>query len=373
MYAQLHQERVTDVDGVKYLSRYEDVSAMLNHPEMSNKQVIPIGAPLRESILLQDPPDHGRIRATAGKMLNKQPIEKFRNDVTAFAHRLISDVKPEGEMDFVPQVANKMPLLSLKSLFGISEEEILELTFHINNWVSRRASNDTEEKIRHAEFQDLYAIQVFFRKVIKHRLSEPQHRTKDLLSNLIQSHRTEVISEAELMDMCLLLTIGGIETTSTALSSVVMMLERHQNFKRMASEDVTTLSKFIDETLRLESPFKYSTTRIAKVNLEINGIHFPAGTQVVALFGAANRDPAVFEAPDELNIDRKGKPHLGFGFGIHYCVGVHFARLQLQAVIEAMFNQLPDWELKDRDRELKWIPNPLVRGLFDLPMRWTAR
>jgi cytochrome P450 len=128
--------------------------------------------------------------------------------------------------------------------------------------------------------------------------------------------------------------------------------------------------------LRLESPIKYSSARVALCDVNIGGVDIPRGQMVTGLFGAANRDPSAFEAPDELRWDRKGNPHLGFGFGKHYCVGAHFARLQLRITLDQILAYWPAFQLISPRKPwwkrgapppaAVWRPNPLVRGLQHL-------
>lgn len=140
MYPELHRKRVIDVGGVKYLSRYEDVAALLKHPEISNSLGSPEGTPLRKSMLQQDPPAHGRIRASAGASLNKQPIQKLKSDLDIFAQTLFTKLCPLGQVEFVTQVAEQLPLISLKRLFSLSDAEIKHLSAEVKRFVARGAS-----------------------------------------------------------------------------------------------------------------------------------------------------------------------------------------------------------------------------------------
>lgn len=378
LYPDLHAIRVIEVDGVHYLSRYEDVAALLNSPDVSNILGSPEGTPLRESMLQQDPPSHGRIRKTTGSRLNKQPIEKLRVDIDHAAHEIFAGIKSQGTTEFVSSVAQKMPLMSLKSLFSLQDEEVMRLATHVKAFVARGNSNLPPDKVVQLQGQDLAAIHGFFQDFIQRRLAANERQPQDLLEVLMDSVETGELNQAELLDMCLILTIGGVETTSTALSSVLVLMEENRWCKDLVQNDPQLLPALIEETLRLESPIKYSSTRTAKVDTELNGIRFAAGTQIVGLFGAANRDPDIFANPDELQLHRKGKPHLGFGYGVHYCVGAHFARLQMRVVLEILFQEFPSWRLVRQPSWKRWLgkqtwewsPNPLIRGLTSLPMVW---
>jgi len=375
MYPELHRKRVIDVGGVKYLSRYEDVATLLHHPDISNMLGSLEGTPLRESMLQQDPPAHGRIRSTTGAALNKQPIQKLRSDIDTFAEALFVGLRPKGEVEFVSEVAQQLPLFSLRSLFSLTVAEIEQLSVQVKNFVARGSSNLPEGQIHEAQFRDLSAIRTFFREAIRRR---EQNSSPDLLMALIDSARQGELSEPELLDMCLILTIGGVETTSTAMSSVLLLLHQQPALRTAVQSDVSLLPSIIEETLRLESPIKLTSQRRSTADVKINDLSFPAGTAFVGLIGVANRDPDVFDQPDALDIMRKGKPHLGFGYGVHYCVGSHFARLQIQVALERMFTECPSWRLTPRPRwrrllgqtDCDWSPNPLVRGLEKLHVVW---
>ena len=378
LYPELHTKRVIEVDGVHYLSRYEDVAALLNSPDVSNMLGSPEGTPLRESVLQQDPPAHGRIRKTTGSRLNKQPVEKLRKDIENDARKIFNEIKSKGQMEFVSSVAQKMPLMSLKSMFSMEDEEIKRLASHVKAFVSRGSSNLPKNETLQLQGQDLAAIHDFFRDFIQQRQAANERQSQDLLTVLMDSMEMGELTQAELLDMCLILTIGGVETTSTALSSILMLMEENSWCKDLVQNDPKHLPALIEETLRLESPIKYSSTRTAKLNTNINGIRFAPGTPIVGLFGAANRDPDIFQNPNDLSLSRKGKPHLGFGYGVHYCVGAHFARLQMQVVLEILFEELPTWRVVRPPSWKRWIggqtrqwsPNPLIRGLASLPLVW---
>lgn len=160
---------------------------------------------------------------------------------------------------------------------------------------TRGSSNMPENQIHEAQFRDLSAIRTFFREAIRRR---EQNSSPDLLMALMDSARQGELSEQELLDMCLILTIGGVETTSTAMSSVLLLMHQQPALRTAVQSDASLLPSIIEETLQLESPIKLTSQRRSTADVKINDLSFPAGTAFVGLIGAANRDPDIFDQPD---------------------------------------------------------------------------
>jgi cytochrome P450 len=378
IYPELHNARVSFVDGVWYLSRYADVAALLNHSKVSNVLTgAPPDAPLRESMLQQDPPHHGRIRSTVGPRLNKQPVQQFRDRFLLSAESLFEKSRLDFKMDFMSEIAAKLPILSMSALFLLDVKDIERLDEHVKLYVHRAKGNRPQLQVLAEQSQDLLDIREIFRGITENRAGDPTMEA-DVLDMLLQAEAADTLSRAEVLEMCVILTLGSIETTPNVLGSAMASLHLNPGVRAQIQAAPSLLPALIEEVLRLESPVKYSTHRTALEDININGLQVPKGTSLVGLFGAANRDPEAFERPNAFQLNRKGKPHLGFGYGIHYCVGAHFARLQAHIVLDLMFQKIPNWRISpigiwQRIRgksNIEWNPNPMFRGLRKLQLEW---
>jgi len=378
MYPELHETRVLPVDGIWHLSRYADVAALLNHPKVTNVQPGASGdAPLHESMLQKDPPHHGRIRSTVGPQLNKQPVQQFRERFHLSAESLFEDLRPGFKMDFMSGIAEKLPILSMSAMFFLDKKDIEKISGYVADYVHRSESNKPQLEIWAEQNQDLLRIRELFRETIQNRADDPP-KEADVLDMLLQAEATQTLSHAEVLEMCVILTLGGIETTPNLLGSAMALLHLNPVVRGQIQSTPSLIPALIEEVLRLESPVKHSSPRTALVDININGLQVPKGTSLIGLFGAANRDPEAFDRPDALELNRKGKPHLGFGYGIHYCVGAHFARLQAQIILEMMFQKIPNWRVSPiglwqqirGKSDIEWKPNPTFRGLQQLQLEW---
>lgn len=371
LYGQMLEQQVIRRPEGWYFTRYKDVSDLLNHPDFTNAyEGAPDEAPLVLSMLQKDAPDHGRLRSTVTPVLNKKPVADMQTALT----EVISSRLPrlEGKMEFMSEVAAQLPLWTFQQIFNLSDKEQAHLASCTNRYINRAESPVTTEEIQRLQAEDLLAIRKFYSEIFP----SAANRNSPTLGRLVAAVSEGGMTLPEALEMCVILTIGGMETTTNLLGSCMLRMAQQPELRKQLAADSTRRNVFIEEMLRLESPIKYSSARMAKGPVTIGGIEIPKGQVVTGLFGAANRDPSAFESPDELRWDRKGNPHLGFGFGKHYCVGAHFARLQLRITLDQILAYWPAFQLISPRKPwwkrgapppaVVWRPNPLVRGLQHL-------
>jgi cytochrome P450 len=203
----------------------------------------------------------------------------------------------------------------------------------------------------------------FFRRLIEERRRGPG---ADLLSGLVEAEEAgDRLTEDELLATCILLYVAGHETTVNLIGNGLLALLRHPTELRRLREDPGLLSATIEELLRYDGPVQ-RVGRIAAVDAEVGGVRIGAGSLVVGLLGAANRDPAQFRDPDRLDLGRDQSRHLAFGSGIHYCLGAPLARLEGQVAIGTLVRRLPALALAV-ERPV-WRPSSTLRGLEGLPV-----
>jgi pimeloyl-[acyl-carrier protein] synthase len=193
----------------------------------------------------------------------------------------------------------------------------------------------------------------------------------DLLSGLVEAEEAgDRLSEQELLATCVLLYVAGHETTVNLIGNGVLALLRHRAEWRRLRDDPALLPGAIEELLRYDGPVQ-RTGRIAQEPVEIGGVDIAAGTLVLGLLGAANRDPAHFPDPDRLDVTREEPRHLAFGVGIHYCLGAPLARLEAHVAIQTLLRRCPDLALAPEPPA--WRPSSALRGLEALPVTVAAR
>jgi cytochrome P450 len=192
----------------------------------------------------------------------------------------------------------------------------------------------------------------------------------DLLSALIQAEDSGGrLSRDELLAMVFLLVAAGHETTVNFIADGILALLLNERERFRLRADLSLLPGAIDELLRYVSPSAHSTLRVTREPVDVDGTIIPAGEIVLVSLSSANRDPARYHSPDRLDTGRDPGDHLGFGHGVHYCLGAPLARMEAEIAFAALLTRFPDMTLAVPPAELRWKPSTLVHGPASLPVR----
>ncbi len=356
--------------GFYVLTRYEDVSALLRDPRFgksgyralieSRFGASPDGSWMPLSMLFRDPPDHTRLRALVSKAFTPRVVETLREHIQGIVDRLLARVAGAGRMDVIEDLAYPLPVTVISELLGVPAGH----TDEVKAWsrdiarsldaIALPVGPDVIERGRHAT----KAMSGYFRELAEERRRRPG---ADLLSGLVEAEEAgDRLTEAELLATCVLLYVAGHETTVNLIGNGLLALLRHPDERRRLQDDPALLAPAVEELLRYDGPVQRSG-RMAAEDAEIGGVPIPVGTLVLGLLGAANRDPAQFADPDRLDLGRAEPRHLGFGSGIHYCLGASLARLETQVALGTLLRRFPAIAL-DEERPV-WRPSSTLRGL----------
>lgn len=215
-------------------------------------------------------------------------------------------------------------------------------------------------------FPAVWNFNRYLRGFFERRRAEPQD---DLTTALLQAEEAgETLSEDELLGMIFLLLIAGHETTVNLISGGTLALLQHPDQMEKLRDDPSLINPAIEELLRYTAPVFLSTERYAREDVTIRGVTIRRGEIVFGVIGSANRDEAVFENPDALDITRKNNRHLAFGYGTHFCLGAPLARIEAQVAINTLFQRAPDLHLNVPSESLRWRRSLILRGLEALPL-----
>jgi cytochrome P450 PksS len=210
----------------------------------------------------------------------------------------------------------------------------------------------------------------YLRRFFETRRRDPQN---DLATALITAEEAgDKLSRDELLAMVFLLLIAGHETTVNLIGNGMLALFEHPEAMNRLRDDPLIIKLAVEELLRYTSPVLMSTERYARVDVTIHGVTIPRGEMTLGVIGSANRDEAVFDNPDELDITREPNRHLSFGQGIHFCLGAPLARLEAEIAINTLFRRIPDVSLSVAPDSLRWRPSMILRGLESLPISVSA-
>lgn len=314
-------------------------------------------------MLFHDPPEHTRMRAPFSRQFTPKAVSALETDVGAICDQLVESYAMQlerGEVaDLVQGFSHPLPAAVIARLFGVPDE----LTSWLAEWSARfgvvvfggTRRPDYEEVARAAgeEFHDHLGA------LLARRRKDPRD---DLVSVLAAS--TE-LNDMEVLGACSLLLFAGHDTTTSLLSSAVLALIAHPRQRERLVSDPTLRTTAIEELLRFDGSAK-AMMRVVAEPLELGGQRLSPGEAVFLAILSANRDPRVFEHPDELVLDRRPNPHLSFGHGVHFCLGASLARLELRIALPLLLARLPELAVAG---DVRWKPNISDRAAAEVPLR----
>jgi len=284
------------------------------------------------SLLMIDPPDHTRVRRLVSRAFTPRVVDRLADSTAGRVAELLDAMEKKGDPDVIRDLADPLPLAVIADLLGIPEEDRVRLKALSNDFVGLLDPIQAEGGIDVMEraFDGLLAV---LHRLFAARRREPRD---DLVSGLVRAgEQGDVLSEAELDSLCLLLLVAGNETTTNLIGNAIDLLIRHPDARRDLAAHPEAIETAVEEFLRMESSNQLGNRR-ATIDTEIGGAPMPAGTYVHLCIGAANRDPDQFPDPDRLDIRRHPNRHLAFGFGIHTCAGNSLARMEAEVAIEKL-------------------------------------
>lgn len=321
---------------------------------------------LSHMMLMRDPPDHTRLRGLVTKAFTARRIEALRAQIQQLTDQLIDKVAPLHKMDAIRDLAFPLPVLVICELLGIPQADR-------GHFVTRSGSGGallnptppTRAELDAANAGSLRSA-AYFDALFDQRRKHPED---DLITQLVQAEEAgDRLSTAELRANVNLLFAAGHETTVNLIGNGILALLRHPAQWAMLCAAPSMVPNAIEEILRYESPVQV-VGRTVSEPIEIGGIAVPENDIVVSLVGAANRDPAVFDRPDQLDITRKDLKPLSFGGGIHFCLGAQLARIEAAVVFDTLVRRLPSLRLA-QPVQPKWRASFTLRGLTELPVEW---
>jgi cholest-4-en-3-one 26-monooxygenase len=335
--------------------------------------LLPAGAvvPPSEMVVLLDPPKHGPVRRVANRRFTPRAVRGQRDDIERIAVGILDDAAPEGasgELDFVDRIAAPFPLAVIAWVLGVPSDD-WPLLFRWTNEVIgkedpeyRRPGETPGQTIKRARGE----VHAYFRQLIAERRADPRD---DLVSELIDGEvEGAPLTEEQLVSYCELLVEAGNETTRNAVSGGLLALSEHCDQWDRLRAAPELLPDAVEEILRWVTPISHFT-RVATEDYELRGQTIPAGEQVALYFASANRDEEVFDDPFAFRIDRRPNPHLAFGFGEHFCMGAHVARVELETIFRHLLERLDSFEVCGEVERLSSIVNGSIKRL---PIRYTT-
>lgn len=324
-----------------------DFSATLTRIEVGLPEIKPHVKPFYDfeahSLLELEPPAHTRLRKLINRAFLSRHIEKLRPEIEILAHELIDKFPSDGSFDLLSLYAEKIPVIVISRLLGIPEEMSDQLLVWSHNMVAMYQFNRSRE-IEDAAVIATDEFSKFMRRYIEQRRSQP---ADDLISLLIAAREDgQHLSEDELITTCILLLNAGHEATVHAIGNGVKALLQADPETRQEFNKFPDKFRNVDELMRYDPPL-HMFTRYVLEDTEMAGINLKKGQTIGLLLGAANHDGQKYQNPTKIDFERGGLGHVGFGAGIHFCIGAPLARLEMQIAINVLFERLPNLQLAE--------------------------
>lgn len=350
------------------ISRFEDIQpALRDWKTFSQKPGIDIDGHGREMIgegdmLDMDPPRHDELRKAVQGMgvFTPKGIRALEPEIQALVDDLVGDFEERGEADLVEDLAHPMPLNTAPIIFGFPREDLPMLSeWHLASLERTLGEPELPQSAREAAAN----VQNYIKETVAERRKRPK---EDLAGKIALAEVDGVPIEEEAIGLLQILFTASIDTVTGLVSKSLLHLERHPDQRAMLREDPSLIPNAIEELLRYDAPVQFnarSTTR----DVEIHGQRLPEGSRAIFLFASANRDERQFDDPDRLDVTRKIKRHLGFGEGIHHCVGAPLGRLQAKVALQTILTRFPEYEIAE---PLQWMTKSNLRVPTSLPARF---
>lgn len=347
------------------VTRYEDVQATLRNAKVFSSRFGEGMGGLgndRPMIPLQiDPPEHKKYRKLLDPFLEPRKMARLEGDVVALVNELIDRFEASGSCEFHRDFAMPLPCTVFLRLLGLPLED-LDLFLQIKEGIIRGNSEPTLE----AQFAARQAAGKLCYEYFGEALERIQRdRVEGLLLDLLEAEIDgDRLTRDEIIDICYLFIIAGLDTVTDSLCCFFTFLSDHPEYRQEIVADPGLIPAAIEELLRWESPVS-GVARIAAEDTEIAGCPVHQGENLFVLVGAANTDPDGIERAAEVDFHRESNRHFAFGSGIHRCLGSHLARLELRVALREWHRRIPDYHVPT-GTELIWTP--MLRSVLELPL-----
>jgi cytochrome P450 len=382
LYEQLRREAPVLWDPFLHawvVTRYEDVLQVLRDfssvrtptPEQLNmlglSQLSPIAEALVELMLFMDGERHARLRGLCSQAFTPARIAKLRDHIQEIADRLLDKVLPTGEMEMMDDFAAPLPSIVTAEFLGVPVTDHRKLKVWSADFAQLLGNFQGDPEGTQRAKKTLDEMIQYFKDAIR---AQKDHPSDGLVHHVISAeYDGERFSEEELIPNLIATMVGGQETTMNLIGNGTLTLLRQPEVLEDLRAHPELIPSAVEELLRYESPSQH-TARLAHENVELGGKLIHKRQAVMAVMGAANRDPERFPDPDRLDIRRPDNKHVAFGFGAHFCFGAPLARLEAQVAFAALLRRVKNLNLKPGP--IRWRNNLGLRGLEALPLTFDA-
>jgi cytochrome P450 len=373
--------------GMWVLTRYEDVMTVLRDrsysvelvpQQFTNKanrlspdrqaqvnvdQILMLG---EKSLVFTDNPGHTRLRRLSNRVFTAKAVAKLHERVTGHVEHLLERAWERGGMDVMTDLAEPLPSMVLGDWMDLPDD----LRERVGPWTHEIRGLLEPALLRPADLPHVSSVLETFSAALDALIAERRARPGDDLISQFITARTgngDKLTDEEVRFICIICYFAGNETTKSVIGNGILALQQHPDQDERLRREPQLVNSAVEEILRFDCPIQM-TKRIATRDLQIGDKEIAEGEQVLPCLGAANRDPAVFDRPDEFDIARDPNPHVAFGYGMHGCLGGPLATLQARIVFQQLYSRRERLEMVEPEQLVWQDHSSIVRGLATLPV-----
>jgi cytochrome P450 len=356
------------------VTRYEDVVDVLHHfnaartpapdrlAELGMEALSPIAAVMVRQMLFLDPPEHGRVRRLASVAFTPRRVARLREHIRHIAEGLVDDLAGRGGFDVMAGLAGPLPAIVTAEMLGVPTADHEMLKDWSQDFAEMLGNFQHNPGRAEKTLQSVEEMVEYFGAALIREAGTP---TEGLINALATAEVDgDRLTEEEIVANVIVTMVGGQETTTNLIGNGLLTLLRQPDQLERLRSDPTLMPSAVEELLRYESPSQH-TARLAPAGALLGGKEIPEGAAVIAVMGAANRDPDRFSDPDRLELSREDNRHVAFGWAAHFCFGAPLARMEGQIAFETLLTRFSELSLAP-DEDIRWRPNLGLRGLTEL-------
>ena len=325
----------------------------------------PLAQVMVRQMLFLDPPAHARVRGLASQAFTPRRVERLRSHIQDITHSLLDAVRDKGQMEMIADLARPLPAIVTAELLGVPISDWRQLTAWSADFAQVLGNFQHNPERAPQVLRSLGEMTAYFQAAVAQQRVHPR---EGLIGALLTAEVDgDRLSEEEVVANTIVTMVGGQETTTNLIGNGILTLLRHPEELERLREDLSLLPPAVEELLRYESPSQH-TARLAPEDVVLGGKLIGKRQAVIAVMGAANRDPERFAEPDRLDLGRQDNRHVAFAWAAHFCFGAPLARIEGQVALEAVLRRMPGLRLAGGP--LQWRENLGLRGLTALPVKF---
>lgn len=359
----------THAQGYWVFTRYDEVREMYQHPEIfSSESITPWEPdPVYRFVPTQiDPPEHSKYRQLISRWFAPNAITRIAPEAHEIAARLVADLARKGECDFVTDFAMRLPTEIFLTIIGVPGADADLMVPWVEDFFAGFGGDLAQQEAMGAA---LGGIREYWVEVLEARRGEAAPRDNDFVSLLLHSEiDDEPLEDALILDILTVLVLAGLDTTRGQLGYLFRHLAENPDDRNRLLAEPELIPSAVEESLRLYTIIFGDGRKVAQ-DTDFHGCPLTKGDMVYGLVSGANRDPRVYDRPDEFVVDRKANNHLGFAGGPHRCLGAHLARMVMRVAVEEWLKVVPAFEVASEEPLMERGGGAMMT-LLSLPLRW---